>query len=325
MHKEARSAGGVVIADSTHSHTEHNRNVVLFPKTLDYYQVELTSMLETERYREAMEMLQFLLQCQGQDERQLEEWESLLGWLQTTFPEATYSQQTMSQTESEPEETPDNEQVMRDKVRLKQAEDRQYEEKLLKTAMELPVSERTLLALEQLSYLEQPQIDEQIVDWLQQDGQLHPLIQFRVLQTLRRRGHRGNVHYMHRNERVDVDVETVPLDPTEFPLSFIQILERVSDKAEISAPNLFYFAQELWSQFIMSIFGTQDYLYISRGDDAEIDVWAAALHQTVAETLEGSSDEEETRTLYGVTDSIRFRYEQAYRALQQFVSGQIPR
>lgn len=325
MHKEARSAGGVVIADSTHSHTEHNRNVVLFPKTLDYYQVELTSMLETERYREAMELLQFLLQCQGQDERQLEEWESLLGWLQTTFPEATYSQQTMAQTESEPEEAPDNEQLMRDKVRLKQAEDRQYEEKLLKTAMELPVSERTLLALEQLSYLEQPQIDEQIVDWLQQDEQLHPLIQFRVLQTLRRRGHRGNVHYMHRNERVDVDVETVPLDPTEFPLSFIQILERVSDKAEISAPNLFYFAQELWSQFIMSIFGTQDYLYISRGDDAEIDVWAAALHQTVAETLEGSSDEEETRTLYGVTDSIRFRYEQAYRALQQFVSGQIPR
>ncbi|WP_411347790.1 hypothetical protein [Paenibacillus sp. WLX2291] len=282
-------------------------------------------MLETERYREAMELLQFLLQCQGQDERQLEEWESLLGWLQTTFPEATYSQQTMAQMESEPEEAPDNEQLMRDKVRLKQAEDRQYEEKLLKTAMELPVSERTLLALEQLSYLEQPQIDEQIVDWLQQDGQLHPLIQFRVLQTLRRRGHRGNVHYMHRNERVDVDVETVPLDPTEFPLSFIQILERVSDKAEISAPNLFYFAQELWSQFIMSIFGTQDYLYISRGDDAEIDVWAAALHQTVAETLEGSSDEEETRTLYGVTDSIRFRYEQAYRALQQFVSGQIPR
>ncbi|MEW4371447.1 hypothetical protein [Paenibacillus kandeliae] len=283
-------------------------------------------MLETERYREAMELLQFLLQCQGQEERQLEEWESLLGWLRTTFPEAAdHYQEPVPQADSDTEESVANEQLMRDKVRLKQAEDRQYEEKLLKTAMERPISERTLLALEQLSYLEQPEIDERMVNWLQQDTHLHPLIQFRVLQTLRRRGHRGIVHYMHRNERVDVEVETVPLDPTEFPLSFIQILERVSDKAEISAPNLFYFAQELWSQFIMSIFGTQDYLYISRGDDAEIDVWAAALHQTVAETLEGSSDEEETRTLYGVTDSIRFRYEQAYRALQQFVSGQMPR
>lgn len=285
-------------------------------------------MLETERYHDAIELLDFLLQCQGQDERQLEEWQSLLGWLRTTFPEAAHHRSSESEFAEEGHGEAagaDTEQQMRERVRLKQAEDRNYEEGLLKTAMERPVSERTLLALEQLSYLEQPEIDDRLVDWLQQDRQIHPLIQFRIVQTLRRRGYRGTIHYMHQHERVDIEVDIVPLDPTEFPLPFIQILERVSDKAEVSAPNLFYFAQELWSQFIMSIYGTQNYLWISRGDDAEIDIWAAALHQTVAEALEGSSDEEETRTLYGVTDNIRFRYEQAYRAMKQFVSGQMPR
>ncbi|MFD1886426.1 hypothetical protein [Paenibacillus wenxiniae] len=322
------NVGGAIIADSNHSHTGQNRNVVLFPKTLDFYQIELTRMLETERYHEAIELLEFLLQCQGQDERQLEEWQSLLGWLRTTFPEAAYSDRDSAELGDDAEldeATHTQEHMMRDKVRLKLAEDRDYEEKLLRTAMERPVSERTLLALEQLAYLEQPEIDEQIIEWLQKDTQLHPLIQFRIVQTLRRRGCRGSVHYMHQQERVDIEVETVPLDPTEFPMPFIQILERVADKAEVNAPNLFYFAQELWSQFMMSIYGTQNYLWISRGDDAEIDIWAAALHQTVAMTLEGTVEEEEIRGLYGVTDSIRFRYEQAHRALQQFVSGQMPR
>ncbi len=324
---QVMNVGGAIIADSTHSHTGQNRNVVLFPKTLDFYQIELTRMLETERYHEAIELLEFLLQCQGQEERQLEEWQSLLGWLRTTFPEAAYGDRDHAELYDDPEvDDPSGtqQQMMRDKLRLKLAEDRDYEDKLLQTAMERPVSERTLLALEQLAYLEQPEIDERIVAWLQNDSHIHPLIQFRILQTLRRRGYRGNVHYMHQQEQVNVEVETVPLDPTEFPLPFIQILERVADKAEVNAPNLFYFAQELWSQFMMSIYSTQNYWWVSRGDDAEIDIWAAALHQTVAMTLEGTADEEEIRGLYGVTDSIRFRYEQAHRALQQFVSSGMP-
>lgn len=46
-------------------------------------------MLESERYGEAMELLRFLLQCQGQEERNYEEWRSLLEWLETAFPYAS--------------------------------------------------------------------------------------------------------------------------------------------------------------------------------------------------------------------------------------------
>lgn len=280
-------------------------------------------MLETERYSEAMSLLDFLLHCQGQSDQQVEEWESLLGWLRMTFPEAAVEASSFGQEEDEENETT-SDTMMRDRIRGKQSEDQAYESKLLETAMEQPVTERTLLALEQLSYLDQPKIDDELIEWLQ-TGKQHPLIQFRILQTLRRRGHLGNVRFERNHEWIEVEIESVPLEPAEFPLPVIQILERVADKTETDEPNLFYFAQELWSQFMMGTYGTANYQLIVRGDDAELDIWAAALHQTVAETLEGAKEEESIRILYGVTDNIRFRYEQAYRAMHQFVSGQLPR
>ena len=70
--------GGAPIKESTTPETEHNNNIVLFPKTLDYYQIQLTVMLENERYGEAMKLLHFLLQCQGQEERHYDEWQALL-------------------------------------------------------------------------------------------------------------------------------------------------------------------------------------------------------------------------------------------------------
>ncbi|MGV7117957.1 hypothetical protein [Paenibacillus kyungheensis] len=295
----------------------------MFPKTLDFYQIELTNMLETERYGEAMSLLDFLLHCQGQSDQQIEEWESLLGWLRMSFPEAAIQNSSLDQQEEE-ENHPDSDTMMRDRIKGKQSADHSYESQLLETAMQQPVTERTLLALEQLSYLDQPKIDDKLIEWLQ-TGKQHPLIQFRILQTLRRRGHLGNVSFERDHEWIEVEVENVPLEPAEFPLPVIQILERVADKTESDAPNLFYFAQELWSQFMMGIYGTSNYQLIARGDDAELDIWAAALHQTVSETLEGSKEEESIRLLYGVTDNIRFRYEQAYRAMHQFVSGQLPR
>ena len=63
-------------------------NVILFPKTHDYYQIELTRMLESERYGEAIALLQFLLTCDGEDARIREEGDALLQWLVSAFPEA---------------------------------------------------------------------------------------------------------------------------------------------------------------------------------------------------------------------------------------------
>ncbi|WP_397386428.1 hypothetical protein [Paenibacillus sp. RRE4] len=290
---------------------------MLFPKTLDYYQIQLTVMLENERYGEAMDLLRFLLQCQGQEERHYDEWRALLEWLQAAFPQ--YEESEM-QTIREEEEDISEEEMARQHARSKLAQDDGYADKLLGTVMEGPLSEQTMLALEQLAFLDVPKVDEELIGWLQTKV-LHPLLQFRVMQTLRRRGVQDIIHFTRGDEEVEIDIANVPLKPEEFPLQIVQILERVADQTEVHEPTLFYFAQELWIQYVMAVYGTRDYQSMLEQNDAMADIWAAALHMTVADSLGGSHDEENTRSMYAVTGAMRFRLEQAYRSMKQFVSA----
>ncbi|EHB62950.1 hypothetical protein [Paenibacillus lactis] len=275
-------------------------------------------MLENERYGEAMEVLRFLLQCSGQNERNYEEWRALLEWLEAAFPEAAVPRENDADTEEidDPDEAEMTRQMVNDKV----AQDAGYADKLLASVMNGPLTEQTILALEQLAYLDRPEIDAALADWLSETP-LHPLLQFRVLQTLRRRGMEGSVTLKRGQEAVEIEIDSVPLDPSEFPPAITRILERVADQTEVHEPTLFYFAQELWSQFIMAIYGTLDYESMLDEDESTLDIWAAALHDIVSESLKGFRNEDEIRPLYGITDTMRFRYEGAYRSLKQFVAA----
>lgn len=290
---------------------------MLFPKTLDYYQIQLTVMLESERYGEAMELLRFLLQCQGQEERNYEEWRSLLAWLETAFPYA--SQNGDAEGTSHPEDDDLREEDMaRILAKSKLTEDAGYPIKLLQRIMNEPLSEATILALEQLSYLEGGDVDEPLIAWVQGQN-VHPILQFRTLQTLRRRGVQGTVKLIRGHETALVEIESVPLQNEDFPTQVSQVLERVAEQAEVHEPTLYYFAQELWWQFVMSIFGSDEYRKLLDGEDALLDIWAGALHQFVSESLNGNRQEEETRVMYGITDGMRFQFEGAYRAIKGFV------
>ncbi|WP_249529992.1 hypothetical protein [Paenibacillus brevis] len=272
-------------------------------------------MLETERYGEAADLLQFLLQCQGQEERLYDEWRALLNWLIDAFPNLRGESADQSRTEDEGEE-----EMARRHLEAKLAEDAQYAEKLLNTVIKKPLSEQTLLALDQLAYLDKPEVDEALIGWLEQQ-QLHPLLQFRVLQTLRRRGTSGIITVSRSGERVEIELESVPLNPEDFPRPVHAVLDRVADHAQVQNPTLFYFSQELWSQFIMAMYGTKDYISLLNEEDDYIDIWAAALHKTVSESVPGNLDEQEIRSMYSITDNLRLRYEQAYRSIRQFVAG----
>lgn len=294
---------------------------MLFPKTLDYYQIQLTVMLESERYGEAMELLRFLLQCQGQEERHYEEWQSLLSWLEAAFPYAAQSGDTQENT-AEADQDLKEEDMARILAKSKLEEDADYPYKLLGRIMNEPLSETTILALEQLSYLDGGDIDEKLTDWLQQSA-VHPLLQYRALQTLRKRGAQGTIRLVRGNETSLVEIETVPLQNEDFPPQVSQVMERVAEQAEVHEPTLYYFAQELWGQFIMSIYGSSEYRKLLDGEDALLDIWAGALHQMVSESLNGSRQEEETRAMYGITDGMRFQFEGAYRSLKGFVKTSV--
>ncbi|MGF7047162.1 hypothetical protein J2T13_001664 [Paenibacillus sp. DS2015] len=276
-------------------------------------------MLENERYGEAIALLRFLLQCQGQEERHYEEWQALLEWLETAFPQYIHSTEGTN-SDLDPDE-PDEEELSRRNAHFKLAEDSLYADKMLHIVMEEPLSEQTMLALGQLSHLTgNNKIDEALVEWLQ-TSKLPSLLQYRVLQTLHKRGMQGNITFTRGQEEVDIDIEALPLTQAEFPVSVQQILDRVAQHTEVKEPTLYYFAQELWSQFVMSIYGTQDYQSMLIEEDLAMDIWAATLHQIVSESLTGSRNEEEIRAMYGITENIRFRFEQAYRTMKQFISA----
>ncbi|WP_334076040.1 MULTISPECIES: hypothetical protein [Paenibacillus] len=306
--------GGALISD-THNQKD---NVVLFPKTLDFYQIELTRMLETERYGEAAELLRFLLQCQGQDDRQYAEWRNLLDWLTDAFP--MLQDEAANHTGLSDDEEEDEDVIARRHVEAKMAEDHQYADKLLRAVIGKPMSEQTFLALEQLAYLDRPEVDEALIDWLSRQ-ELHPLLQYRVLQILKRRGAHGVVSFFRFGEKVEIEIESVPIKPEDFPAPVQHVLERVGDQTQVHDPTLFYFAQELWTQFVMAIYGTMDYRSLLSDEDSMIDIWAAALHQMVADSLPGGIHEEEIRSLYGITDNLRLRFEQACRSMRQFVTA----
>lgn len=288
----------------------------MFPKTLDYYQIELTRMLETERYGEAVELLKFLLQCQGEDPRHYEEWQALLDWLIGAFPALKDGMPDPQGVEDE-EET--EEMLARRLAEAKLAEDAGYADKLLHTVRDKPLSEQTFLALEQLAYLDRPEVDDALLEWITRE-ELHPLLQYRVLQTLRRRGMTGTLVLTRGGERVEVEIEAVPMKPEDFPPAVQAVLDRVGNQTQVHDPTLFYFAQELWSQFVMALYGTADYRSLLDEEDAVIDLWAAALHQLVADSLSGSQTDEEIRAMYGITDGLRLRYEQICRSLARFVA-----
>ncbi|RRJ61579.1 hypothetical protein EHV15_00250 [Paenibacillus oralis] len=286
----------------------------MFPKTLDYYQIELTRMLETERYGEAADLLRFLLQCQGEDPRHYEEWRALLDWLTEAFPELQNGAPDAEDYGHETEEA-----LARRHVEAKLEQDQDYAGKLLSAVMDKPLSEQTLLALDQLAYLDRPEVDEALTEWLHQE-ELHPLLQYRVLQTLRRRGTMGSLSMMRAGEKVEVEIESVPLKPDEFPPAVQEVLERVGEQTQVHDPTLFYFAQELWSQIVMGLYGGRDYRSLIDGDDTVIDIWAAALHQLVTDSLPDGKTDEEIRALYGITDEHRLRFEQVCRSIRLFLA-----
>lgn len=95
-----------------------------------------------------------MLQCQGQEERHYEEWRSLLEWLVAAFPYAAQGGDGNGAPDAE-EMDLGEEDMARILARSKLEEDAEYPDKLLKRVMNEPLSEATVLALEQLSYLEE--------------------------------------------------------------------------------------------------------------------------------------------------------------------------
>jgi hypothetical protein len=290
-----------------------NDNVILFPKTVEYYQYELTRMLETERYGEAIQLLSFLLTCHHQDARIEEEWQALLQWLQTMFPEEVFA------FGEEGEEDLTETELLRQHLSVKVKADSGYAEKLLSMLEEPKSLENQLLALDQLAFIEHPDINVKLGEWLSAKEQ-HPLIQYKGLQTLKLRGFTGPLQLEKHGEKIVVEVEDTPKSFDDFPAPINEIMERFQEMSQTNQPALFYFAQETWNEFLAFIYGTAQYQQMLRQERDCVDIWAAALHFVLLEKVFHGGAKDEIMELYGITNDLVFQWEQAYRVMLQFAA-----
>jgi hypothetical protein len=290
-----------------------NENVILFPKTVEFYQYELTRMLETERYGEAIQTLSFLLTCHHQDVRIEEEWQALLQWLQTMFPEEVYA------FGAEGEEDITETELLRQHLSIKVQADSGYAERLLGMLQHPQSLENQLLALDQLALIEHPEINAKLSEWLSAHEQ-HPLIQYKVLQTLKLRGVTGSLLLEKHGEKIEVIVEDTPKSFEDFPSPINEIMDRFQEVCQTHQPALFYFAQETWNEFLAFIYGTAQYRQMLRQEYECVDIWAAALHLVLLEKVFDGGVRDDVMDLYGITNELVFQWEQAYRVMLQFAA-----
>ncbi|MFC4600435.1 hypothetical protein [Cohnella hongkongensis] len=291
-------------------------NLVLFPKTLDYYQIQLTKMLETERYGDAKALLAFLLQCRGEAERHHTEWQALLGWLDAAFPAAEGSLDYDALLKNEEGEE-NEEEIFKRRLSERSQSDANYIPELLASLYNGDDPGQQMLILSQLQHVLHPDIDSSLRQWLAREEYIPPL-QFRALQAIRNQGGSGPVAFWRDGESLTVEAADTPLSFSEFPPGMHQVLERVRQSAEVSDPTLSYFAEETWKDCAELAYGTPVFQSMAADDDGSSDVWAAALHQLLLEKLHGKQGDEAIREQYGITGELRFRYEQALRWLRSY-------
>ncbi|MEB3100411.1 hypothetical protein [Ferviditalea candida] len=286
-------------------------NVILFPKTVEYYHTELTRLLESERYREAVQLLKFLLHCQADDTRTVEEWRSLLGWLESSFPSDIADAEDAEADLTEAD-------LFRQQVQEKAGSDRHYAKKLMEILLHNVPLEKKLLALEQLAVIDHPQICETLKRWLQ-TVDLPPFVQFKVLQTLKSKGMTGKIKVHKYKEDTVLEIADTPLSLDHFPPNLLEIYRKVQQVSEIYHPALAYFAEHTWKEFLASIYGTSVYEQLKTLDSASLAVWAGALHAVVTETMLGEADEREIMQLYHIAPEFEAVWEQAVRKIKSFL------
>lgn len=280
--------------------------IFLLPKTIDYYQFQITELLERERFGEAKELLKFLLECRTTEQSAIEEWRTLLEWLEREFPQ-----------HAEPEEEETEGDMLRRALLARVEADERFVEHLLELVQYSPGVDEKLMAIEQLTYLDHPLINDTLIRWLE-NAEIPSTIQYSVLQALKKRGVFGEVVILNDGAPLYVRVEDTPDGIEAFPEKLQKVLTRVKQVSESDYPSLIYFAEPFWLEWLYSIYGTERYEYMLR-ENFNPDVWAAALHFMVADRMLGGAQRDEILEMYGLSGEDELKpFEKAVHSMDSW-------
>ncbi|MFC5447296.1 hypothetical protein [Paenibacillus aestuarii] len=294
-------------------------NLILFPKTEQFYEEELTRFLQREQYTDAAQLLTFLLQFPHTDVNKSSQWEALLNWLHTMNPEIVFGSTPAAEDGRDEEKEED---LLRQFIQDKTSDDAAYIDKLL-DMLKAGNLEQQVGALEQLAFVELPVACLTVRQWVSERPR-HPHLQFKALQTLRQMGERGIVELPKNGKKIPLDIEETPLGPEDFPAQIRDMIRRVGEISEMSQPDFVFFAEQTWQEFLAYAYGTSVYTELLKPEEGAVDIWASALHAALQERMFGMVDREELLDTYGIVDSMTLQWRRAYSTLQTFIQQMIP-
>jgi hypothetical protein len=311
---------------------EQRNNVVLLPGTVDYYQIELTRMLEEERYGEAVELLAFLLQCRPVDSQTEEEWRTLSEWLKNSFsvglpvefgqrrPSADGSEEPAEEDQEEEELTEGR--LVRLRWQRRAGSDFGFVRQLLDNLKRAEAMAEQIEALEQLSQIDNPDIAGELIAWLGSTV-VHPLVLFKGLQALKGKGMTGELAVPKRSGAAVVRIEDTPVGREDYPPPIMEIWCRLADESAHDGAEIAEFSKVMLQEFIAFIYTTPIYKQLIELSPDETNAWAAALHTIVMELLPPSESNEITTLAerYGIAgESVGHTFEQALTYIRRFTS-----
>lgn len=289
--------------------------VILLPKTVDYYQMQLTRLLESEQYGEAINLLRFLLECRPDDRRTVEEWEMLLAWMESQFPVPGEADASKLAEGEEQDEVG----ILQEHIASRAVQDEKYGRKLLDMLITSESLEKQLMALDQLAFVPDPAFDKPIIQWIKRRS-LHPLVQFKGLQTLKARGV-SQVQIIKEGKVVKIELESVPSNFEDQPRLIQFILYRVQEVCEVQSPGLSYFAEQVWKEYLAFTFGTQAYDGLLKLEEEEAPLWSAALHLVASELMGSGETDEDIMVHYGLIEEDSKRWELLARSIRSAFGG----
>ncbi len=209
-----------------------------------------------------------------------------------------------------------DEEQLREEMLRNEPLDEEYMKQIIYIIQNHPMLEQQLLALERAVYMDSQSLDKQLIEWLE-GGNVHPVVQFKALQCLKRRGNKGQLTIERLGNEVALLIEDTPLALQDYPKPIEAILKLAETTMEQDDPTLPYFAKEFWRDCMQLLYGTVPYYRMADEQASAVACYAAALHAMLCLTVYGQMDDEDIRSKYGIGDEDRFTYEQALRTIRQ--------
>ncbi len=286
---------------------------MLFPLSITYYEKEIEELIETEQYEKVFHLVTWLRSQPHLSHSHITELQALYDWLRHIFEDQPRIDESILE-----DKLGDERKFLVDAVKAKSHHQPHYVEQLFEL-LDSGSIQQQVQALEQLTHTDDSTVNLKLKAWLEQDIP-NPFIQFKGLQTLKIRLHQGEIELKRRDQVIGVRIEDTPLDLYQFPSVFLQVLENLKAITDSDYPDFLFFAEQTWHDFLIFHYGTQTYRDLEKMGNMHVNIWAAALHTVLFESLYEDVDVIHIWETYQINEEQQTTWRETYAYLRKFVS-----